>query len=281
MKYFIFLVLTALLTACAQFPSKERSVASERSLPKLTVAKNQYIGDKIFDVEITLSDTNGVKQIILDNKDHDTWACYPRLPKVVLSGSNLVLKKKVKMQENQGNVCDDQRDVIDYDSVIVEFEDGRIEHLKPFNYKFSKGLLTAHIEQREMKTIKLEEKLIDEEEGKENKLVTKKMLYELGYNVSASDLSDFRGVIFANGEELISNDSQELADFINSRKHHFRVDKIQDTKVQHWFCYPGDCLLTTAKPIKNKFKDSKKNTVSVTLIKKGGISVFVEEQKDL
>ncbi|MBK7961978.1 MAG: hypothetical protein IPK04_12725 [Bdellovibrionales bacterium] len=148
-------------------PSVTRASGPEGALLTLEVKKNVYIGNRTFDVELGLSNSAGVSELILEDTAGLNPPCRERLEKVVLSGKELTFKRKFKMADIKGDVCDKQKDIIAFDMVIVRFHDGKIEKLSPFIFGFSKELTrqVGTYYEHEIKPVKITANLTAEQAG--------------------------------------------------------------------------------------------------------------------
>lgn len=266
-------------------PNIDLETREERGVPSLEVRKNKYLGNRTFEVQFALTDARGVVKLILDNKFKST-ECYKLFPRVVLSGDDFVLNRRIRMPLEKERECDDGKNAMGYDTIIVQYENGDIEKLNPLEYNFPiyLGKSIYIYNYHDTSIVRIMEELNHEEEGTDKdhygfKIKSKRQFYDIRYEVSPSSLSEFRGVIFENGEEFLSEDPQELADFINSRTHNFEIYRVQETKVSHWLCYPGDCLINISRPVKNKYRIVEGFHYKFKLIMKGDVSSIYTEYK--
>jgi hypothetical protein len=303
MKLIFLTTALALLTSCAFLSDKGRTVASttggevgnrdDRMLPEMLVTKNKYLGGRIFEIELSLSNAKGIKQVTLES-DTPYDACYEHLPTVVLSEGKFTISQKFKAREEaKYTVCENNsNNSVVYNTVTAQLDNGFIVKLKPIKVPFGGILMprkpwVGKDENPDTDVIKMETSLKREEKSEKirdiyGKMIpTKKEVYDIRYNVSASDLNDYAGVIFANGEEFLSDNAQELADAINSKNHEYVLRKIQDVKIGQHLCFPFDCLVTSHSLVKDKFSvEVGYEVLTVSLIRKGDFTTVLEGYKN-
>lgn len=185
---------------------------------KMIVTKSKYLGDKKFEVELTLNHPENVLQVTMENKG------IRKSPKIVLRDNNFSFTKIVDLKKSEYREDYD----VEYNSVIAQFTDGSAEMMKAVQYKVQDELLNFYYGETAKGDLQglIKYKNLGTQPGvkKQEDIKVKyyNIKYDITYNTAALDLSDYRGVLISNErgayEEFLSEDPAELTKFLESKK---------------------------------------------------------------
>lgn len=206
--------------------TKPRDESSEEL--EMIMTKNKYLGNQKFEVEFTLSNSENVLQVSLENSDKKTT----KMPKVILNKKNNFSFSRIIDTASYDSV---NHWDISYPNVVIQFTDGTLEVLSRIEYLAPRNLFDHNsfygFGEREIEGI-IKAKILGSElsmkpsfrEDNRKPIMVKnyKIKYEISFNSSAIDLSPYSGVIITSNNnentELLSDDPRELASFIDSQK---------------------------------------------------------------
>jgi hypothetical protein len=205
----------------------KKGEALEKGDPVVTMTKNRYLGNDVFEVTLEVKNTKNVLQVILEKGEFDEAPildCRSQASRVEFKNGNFV--QTVQFNRNK---CRTANRFFQYDKVIVQYVDGTIKTFGEF-----KSLHGFHGYGFATK-IKHKVEILKEEMGtealynnKKVKLLTKNQDVKVQFEVNAEDMEEYNGVIFSDGSEYFTNDSNKLADIINSKDILLNVKTIQD-----------------------------------------------------
>lgn len=204
--------------------TKPRDENSEKI--KIVLTKNKYIGNRKFEVAFSLSNTENVLQVSLENPNKKNNG----IPKVILNKNNNFSFSRVIEVTDLNRYGND----IFYPNVAIQFTDGSLEVLPQVEYMaprdfFGEGRYEMQTLKNIVKTKVLRKELSMDTAPRSSYSTRKpkivknyKIKYEISFDSSAIDLTPFRGIMIYSKRgklhEFLSDDPVELAKFMDSTK---------------------------------------------------------------
>lgn len=244
----------------------KKIVITEKENPNIAIIKSRYIGDDSFEVTIGVTDKKNIQQVFLaqgNHTDSPKYRCKIEMPDVELKNKDL--EQTIILR---GSNCNKSYRDFEYKRVIVQYLDGSIKNFGSFrgNYGF-KALNEAKNIQLKVETLK-DKTFAKKTPRKKLDFVKKEMVFKIGFQVAAENLTNYEGVIFSDGSYLFSDDPNRLADAINLKE--FTIEINAD---QRWYeKQEHNCFFYCAKNeivLKDSFTDESNGpTPYIGLIKK-------------
>lgn len=192
----------------------KKGEALEKGDPVVTMTKNRYLGNDVFEVTLEVKNTKNVLQVILEKGEfeaHPSEDCRSQASRVEFKNGNFV-----QVLNLSGKLCKTAYRFFKFDKVVVQYTDGDIKNFEEFksNHGFDGYGVATKIES------KIE--ILKEETGsfeyKSATLITKRQDVKVQFVVNAEDMEEYNGVIFSDGTEYFTSDSNKLADIVNSKE---------------------------------------------------------------
>ena len=244
---------------------------TENIKPEIIISKSKYIGNDSFEVTLSVINTQDVNQVILEDGatgKNDFNSCQSSMPDLAFHEGEF--EKTITLTSIE---CVKSYRYIFFGTVSVEYKDGTI---KPLNF-LKIPYVTHNYDQNHIVEMDTEivSELIDTFIPIDfSKPIKRKSLkIEFSYKVTEADMANYKGVIFSNGEEFLTNEPSKLSEMINSK----RIIETLVYEEEHatvfncytyWFCLGSKAIIK-----KDKFKLMNFSISHITLIKK---SEFIE-----
>ena len=251
---------TVLKLAVKKMENAEKKKDNE--LPKFIATKMKDMGKDGLFIELTLINSEDVSSVYIVN---DFKECGIH-EDIILKDGNLSFSF----------LCSTKYNKIEFYNISVSYFDGRIgkaENLNLFlDLKLEKGDFV------ELKYDLKSEKIGYTTVYDIKNVIETVRVYEASYNVMAKDLVEYRGVKFDDGDIFMSDDADELASYINKKKHDFNFGFEESVRLEEK-CFFG-CKLH-GKKIKDevsviRYGHKKLDRPRVIFLKKGDISKHIE-----
>lgn len=246
---------------------------AENVVPSVVISKNKYIGDGSFEVTLAVINTQDVKQVVLEDgipRNYELDGCQPSLPNLTFIEGQF---EKTFIFKKTG--CRSEYRFIRFETTSVEYKDGT---MKPLSYLklpfFTRGtnLVTSVETKNEIVSEKTESFIPEYFKNKSAKRKTKEIKFT--YKTTAEKMNNYRGVMFSDGEEFLTDDAITLAEFINN-KILFATAVYEEEHSRYLQCYTyWFCLGHKEIVKKDKFKITNFGLASFTLIIKSDLAEF-------
>lgn len=197
---------------------KKQVIDGEYSVPVISITKSRYIGNDSFEVTLAVNSAKDVVQVVLGGGDGEgSWRledCQTAMPTLAFSEGKL----EQTFVLNKLN-CGRSFRYIAFSNISVEYTDGTIKLMK--YQRLDYGLKESFVQP---KNLQLKMKILSEKtesfvpEYYKKSVQRKNRSLQFTYKVTAEDMAEYKGVVFGDGEEFLSNDPVKLADVINSKE---------------------------------------------------------------
>ena len=255
----------------------KKGEALEKGDPVVTMTKNRYLGNDVFEVTLEVKNTKNVLQVALDKGEFETHPsedCRSQASRVEFKNGNFIQNIQLS-----GKKCNTSQRFFKFDKVVVQYTDGDIKNFEEFkgHHGFDGyGVATK---------IKSNIEILKEETGsleyKSATLITKRQDVKVQFVVKAEDMEEYNGVIFSDGTEYFTKDSTKLADMINSKELLLDLSITQDHEWKQKCLFEKSnyplCTKLKAVPTNEFLFDESKKLPYVMLIKntrKANVDVF-------
>jgi hypothetical protein len=242
----------------------------QTSTPEFKVTKNRYIGNKKYEVEVSLKNTENVFLAILSNPGDPTG------DKKILRDGKFSFKVIV---DNKNALAE-----IYYSRVVVQYNDGNIDDLPAFNYRVPSDLLvdTSYIDNytKNVLAYKIVSDISSQimSHGTSVKTFTTKYAYTV--DTSSLDLSQYRGVVIGNMsqgfDELLTDDPAQLEKFLKNKTLTSQMIYSQIKDSSSFGCISDVGCLYYKSFATNEFNSYSSRSFAIKFIKKDDFSSFEE-----
>lgn len=255
--------------------------------PTFVVTKNKYLGNNKFDTEIVLKNADQVASVTLEYGNNSNCRFNAENPKLVLKNGKFNITRKLTYVPITNGACDTEANSIVYSSAIAVMNDGSVQQLNGINFFIPFVLASKNISKTEA-PIKFTSEMVSSKKDriplshmskrtKERTVET----YEVSYDSTPGELSEFAGIVMPDGKEFLSDDPSKLVDFLRENKVVVDLHKENGTKNHQILCIPMvDCYLG----FETEDKKSPKEWLGMAIVKliyKGDISYVINAQVNI
>lgn len=232
--YFISSQLTSYLQrqTVLKLSIKKAQIIENRVTPFIELKKSKYLKNGTYEVTFiarNMQDTSELKVTPYNEKNWDSC----NLPLEPLVFSEEVLEHKVLIG---GKTCPVAYRPAKFEEGIVEFKDGVIKTLG-----FQRINYVAGFDLNNNPKIKINSEIIKEVIGQKiseygHKLKTIRRTVKFTFKTTAEQIKNTRVVSFGTAEEMVTDDPQQMADYLNTKEIFYDFVYVQNTDVTSAFC---------------------------------------------
>lgn len=188
----------------------------EKGDPAITMTKNRYVGNDIFEITLEVKNTKNILQVVLDDGEFEermNTKCRSQAPRQEFKNGNFSITFKLNKK-----LCPTKDRYFKFDKVLVQYLDGTMQIYSAFESKHGFNSYTNATNVKGSVEILREVLGTEKHYSSDNIIKTKDVDVKVKYSVNAKDMENYYGVVLSDGSEFFSDDANKIADFINTKE---------------------------------------------------------------